>query len=135
MSNFNFGHARVVTDTLRNFKAKLFKERRKSMTKDQLISRYKELSQEETNILAEMNVVRNMIIQFDAGTEKQEEPEKDEIPEMVTIKNASERTGLTYSAIRELCLQNKITYIKTGKKYLINLGKLTQYLNGKVIHA
>ena len=105
------------------------------MTKDQLISRYRELSQEETNILAEMNVIRNMIIQFDDGTEKQDEPENDVIPEMVTIKTASERTGLAYSAIRDLCTQNKITYIKTGRKYLINLGKLTQYLNGKAVHV
>lgn len=45
-------------------------------------------------------------------------------PEMVTIKTAAERTGLSYDAIR------KIIYIKAGSKFLINFGKFVDYLNG-----
>ena len=51
------------------------------------------------------------------------------VPEMVTIKEATRRTGLSYSLLRNLCLQNKIIYIRTGNKYLINFEKLCDYLN------
>lgn len=52
-------------------------------------------------------------------------------PEMVTIKTASERTGLSYDAIRRLCLTNQIVYIKAGCKFLINFGKFVDFLNGE----
>lgn len=52
-------------------------------------------------------------------------------PRMVTIKQAAAETGLTYSAVRRLCLDNKIVYIKTGTKFLINLTKFIEYLNGE----
>lgn len=51
------------------------------------------------------------------------------IPEMVTIKKASERTGVSYDRIRKLCKQGRIVYIKTGAKYLVNFGKFVEYLN------
>lgn len=51
-------------------------------------------------------------------------------PEMVTIKTAAERTGLSYDAIRKMCLERKIIYIKAGSKFLINFGKFVDYLNG-----
>ncbi len=54
-------------------------------------------------------------------------------PEMVTIKTAAERTGLSYDAIRRMCLEKKIVYIKAGSKFLINFGKFVDYLNGEVV--
>lgn len=51
------------------------------------------------------------------------------IPTMVTIKEASGQTGLSYDYIRKLCLQRKIVYIRAGCKYLINLEKLVDFLN------
>ncbi len=51
------------------------------------------------------------------------------VPEMVTIKEASRRTGLSYSLLRNMCLQDKIIYIRAGSKYLINFEKLCEYLN------
>ena len=57
------------------------------------------------------------------------------IPTMITIKECADRTGLSYDFIRKLCLQDKIVYIKTGKKFLINLEKLVQYLNGEEAEA
>ncbi len=51
------------------------------------------------------------------------------IPQMVTIRQASERTGVSYDAIRKMCLNNQIVYIKAGNKFLINFGKLVDYLN------
>ena len=38
------------------------------------------------------------------------------IPRMVTIAVAAQETGMTYSSIRRLCLQNKIVFVKSGKK-------------------
>ena len=48
---------------------------------------------------------------------------------MVTIREAADRTGLTYSCIRRLCMTNQITYVKSGKKYYINLNKLLLFLD------
>lgn len=52
------------------------------------------------------------------------------IPTMMTIKEASEATGLSYGHLRSLCLNKEIVFIRAGSKYLINLEKLIQYLNG-----
>ena len=52
------------------------------------------------------------------------------IPEMLTLREASQRTGLSYDLLRKLCLEGKIIHIRTGKKYLINLDRLIEYLNG-----
>ena len=51
------------------------------------------------------------------------------IPTMLTIRETSNRTGVSYDAIRKLCLQDKIVYIRAGKKYLINFEKFCEYLN------
>ena len=51
------------------------------------------------------------------------------IPRMRTIKQTAEETGLAYNYIRNLCLQNKIVYVRAGNKYLINVDKLIDYLN------
>ena len=50
-------------------------------------------------------------------------------PTMLTIKETAKRTGLAEFYIRQLCLQNKIVYRKSGTKYLINFEKLIEYLN------
>ena len=51
------------------------------------------------------------------------------IPTMITIKEASIQTGLSYEYIRKLCLQKKIVFVKAGCKYLINMEKLVEFLN------
>ncbi len=51
------------------------------------------------------------------------------IPKMATITEAAELTGLAKHYIRQLCLQNKIKYLKAGKKFLINVDKLIEFLN------
>ena len=43
------------------------------------------------------------------------------IPDMVSISEAARRTGLSYYFLRDLCLQKKIVFIRSGKKYLINV--------------
>jgi len=52
------------------------------------------------------------------------------IPRMRTIKETAEITELAYNYLRNLCLQNKIVYVRAGNKYLINLDKFIEYLNG-----
>lgn len=55
-----------------------------------------------------------------------------DIPTMVTIKEASSQTGVSYDFIRKLCLQKRIVFIKAGSKYLINLEKFVAFLNGEM---
>lgn len=52
-----------------------------------------------------------------------------EIPRMLTMKQAAEETGLTYNAVRKMCLQGKIVYCKSGNKFFINVKKLVEYLD------
>ncbi len=51
------------------------------------------------------------------------------IPTMLTLKEASLKTGLSYDRLRKMCLQKEIVYIKAGCKFLINEEKLVEYLN------
>lgn len=54
------------------------------------------------------------------------------IPQMKTIKEASKIVGLAEYHIRQLVKQNKIRFIMAGKKYLINMDSLIEYLkNGE----
>ena len=51
------------------------------------------------------------------------------IPRMTTINEAAEITGLAKHFIRQLALQDKIRHVRAGKKFLINIEKLIEYLN------
>ena len=51
------------------------------------------------------------------------------IPEMLPIKTVSERTGLSYSFLRGLCLRGEIVHVRAGTKYLINMSRFIDYLN------
>ncbi len=54
----------------------------------------------------------------------------DNIPEMVPIKEASARTGLSYDFLRKQCLAGRIVHIRIGNgKFLINFGWLVNWLN------
>jgi hypothetical protein len=48
---------------------------------------------------------------------------------MVSIREASEHTGLSCYAVRKLCLTGQITFVRSGVKFYINLPKLMEYLN------
>lgn len=51
-----------------------------------------------------------------------------EMPTMVTIAKAHQITKLSERSLRKLCKENKIIYILIGRKVLINLEKLNEYL-------
>lgn len=53
------------------------------------------------------------------------------IPTMYTIKQAAAATGLSYTYLRNLCINNQVVHVRTGKKYLINMEKLINKLNGE----
>ncbi len=55
------------------------------------------------------------------------------IPQMLTINEAAKTTGLAKYFIRQLALQNKVKNVRAGKKILINLEKLIEYLNNDSI--
>lgn len=49
---------------------------------------------------------------------------------MKTIKQASEETGLSQYAIRQLIKSDKIKYIRCGVKYMVNMSSLLAYCEG-----
>lgn len=52
-----------------------------------------------------------------------------DIPRMLTIKEAAKETGLAEYHIRRLCKTGEIVAVRTGKKILVNITKLCEYLN------
>lgn len=54
---------------------------------------------------------------------------KNNVPRMRTIKQTAQETGLHEYFIRQLVKQDKIKYIKAGRKTLINLDLFIDYLN------
>lgn len=50
-------------------------------------------------------------------------------PRMMTFKKLSEQTGISEFHIRRLIKSNRIKYIRTGTKYLVNFDKFVEYLN------
>lgn len=51
------------------------------------------------------------------------------MPKMFTIKKTAKESGLTEYFIRKLCLENKIIFVKSGNKYLVNYDRLVEFLN------
>lgn len=70
--------------------------------------------------------MQNMLVDV---TENKNVFELKKLPNMKSIKEMAQLTGLSYSFLRQLCLQNKIIHIRTGKKYLINYDRFIDYLN------
>ena len=126
------------------------------MTRQQMIDRYTDLARQRTEILLqtgsrwtpeherreraileEMSVLETAI-RIPVAEEVQTAiripvAEEVQVPEMVSVKEAAARTGLSYDYVRKLCLQGKIVFRAVGNKRLVNLGKLAEYLNGSEI--
>ena len=53
------------------------------------------------------------------------------VPEMITLREASRRTNLSYDFLRKGCLSGDLVHIRAGSKILINFNKLIDKLNGE----
>ena len=116
------------------------------MTKIEMVSRYADLARQRSELFlqsgcgwyADIERREKAILGEMAALEaaiKLPVQEEQAIPEMLTIRKAAERTGLSYDCIRKLCLQKKITFVMVGTKYLVNFGKLVDFLNGQGANA
>ncbi len=52
-----------------------------------------------------------------------------QIPKMLSIAQTAKVIGLTKHYIRQLVLQGKVKYVRSGVKYLLNMDSLINYLN------
>ena len=50
------------------------------------------------------------------------------LPRVRTLREAAAESGLTYHRLRLMCLQNKIVYVHAGRKFLVNMDSLAEYL-------
>ena len=77
-----------------------------------------------------MKTVNAKIVPSERSSNKPLEMKPEGLPRMKTLKEVAELTGLSYTCLRNLCLQNQIVYIRAGTKYLINYDRFIDYLNG-----
>lgn len=52
-----------------------------------------------------------------------------QIPKMLSIAQTAKVIGLTKHYIRQLVLQRKVKFVRSGVKYLLNMDSLITYLN------
>lgn len=79
----------------------------------------------------EINTLKEKVDRLTALLEDGEPKQGNNAPEMVPIKEASQRTGISYDFIRKMCISGQITHVKAGSKYLVNWQRLKEYLNGE----
>lgn len=53
------------------------------------------------------------------------------IPVMLPLREASKKTGLSYDCLRKMCLRGEVPHFRSGNKFLINMTKLCDLLNGE----
>ena len=73
-------------------------------------------------------VLQSLIIPIEEDS-RQRNINADSIPEMIPIREASKRTGLSYDFLRKACLRGEIVHVRAGQKILINFNRLCDYLN------
>lgn len=57
------------------------------------------------------------------------------LPSMITIKQATQETGLPEYLLRKLCITKQVKSIKSGKKYYLNSDSLNDYLTEKGVQT
>ena len=70
-----------------------------------------------------------MIIVSYKVTEGGKTMENTKVPRMATVIEAAEITGLAKHYVRQLALQEKVSHVRAGKKILINIEKLIEFLS------
>lgn len=57
------------------------------------------------------------------------------IPEMIGLRECASRTGLSYNALRHMCLNDQVPHIRVGTptkgKLIVNFTALCRMLNGE----
>ena len=52
------------------------------------------------------------------------------MPRMLTLREAANETGLTYSCLRRWILSGEFSYfVRSGNRYLVNMDRLAEFLN------
>lgn len=83
------------------------------------MNRYNEMRETKERLEKELMRINNQM----------EAIQDNDIPRMITIREASREAGLSYNHIRALCRSGKIVSIRAGNRTLINREKLIAYLN------
>lgn len=116
---------------------------------DKEISRYLELANRRSFIVlhsgidwkpeyeAELKAIDRELTRLRALVDQEREKREQEAQsqgaegtvQMVTLREASSRTGISYDRLRKMCINGQIVHIKAGCKFLINWDKLVAYLN------
>lgn len=58
------------------------------------------------------------------------ERDGERIPVVKGMKEAARLTGISYHQLRHWVLNDEIVYLKTGNKILINMDRLSDFVNG-----
>lgn len=51
------------------------------------------------------------------------------VPTMITLREASKQTGLSYDYLRKMCITGQVVHVRVGRKIFVNLEKLIEFLN------
>jgi predicted site-specific integrase-resolvase len=51
------------------------------------------------------------------------------IVEMIGLREASSRTGMSYNCLRLWCREGRIAHVQAGKKFFVNWDKLCEFLD------
>ena len=51
------------------------------------------------------------------------------LPIMLTLREASNVSGLSYEGLRRLCVEGKLVHVRIGRKIFVNQDKMKEYLS------
>lgn len=58
------------------------------------------------------------------------QPEVTELPVMLTLQEASEKSGISYYGLRRACLDGRLPYFRSGRRYYVSEKNLAECLTG-----
>ena len=72
---------------------------------------------------------KKLELELEQLTNQMEINSAEDVPRMLTIREAAKEVGLSYNYIRSLCLSGRIVSIRVGNRTLVNREKLIAFLN------
>ena len=85
------------------------------------------MNNEQIKVILSQMQQQNALIMAMLQTQQEPEPEQKPV-HMENITAAGKRYGLSYGFIRGLCADNKIAYVRSGRRTFINMESLEAYL-------